>query len=170
MRISNCFYITKPLSILLFPWLILACVSLNAETVDITSQKILKSSVVAISARDYSISHPGTIGVFINLMGDTKIRADQLSAAIGKDFKNRNVTSFITSQTSPNNLNEISTITFYVRGKVYPGFTFDLLKEGVGDITNILKAKMQLDALQQEGERLQDKQKALESAIGNKPN
>ncbi len=58
-----------------------------AEIVDTISQKTLRPSEVLALTQGYSIQHPDTIGVFINLAPDTQATPEKLGEAIAILFK-----------------------------------------------------------------------------------
>ena len=73
-------------------------------------------------AQDYSIEHPNTMGVFINLAPDTQATAEKLGKAISILFKRQGIDTYFTSYDA---VKGISSVTFFIRGESYSGYTFD---------------------------------------------
>jgi len=140
MRISDCFYCNKASFLLA---LVLLSFTASAEEFTFISEKNtdLRPSAIAFLARDYSIQHPDTIGVFLNIAPDTKYTDVQIAQLIEILFKEQHTKTFITSFTFPVAVNGVTNITFFLKGTPYTGYTSVDLQQGVIDMVNMHKAE-----------------------------
>ncbi len=140
IRISTCFYCKKASFLLTLALLVF---NAKAEEFTLISEKNtdLRPSAIAFLARDYSIQHPDTIGVFLNIAPDTKYIDVQIAQLIEILFEEQGAKTFITSFTSPVAANGVTNFTFFLQGTSFPDYTFDRLEQGVIDIANMHKAE-----------------------------
>jgi len=140
MRISDYFYCNKASFLLT---LVLLAFTASAEEFTLISEKNtdLRPSQIMGLAQDYSIEHPDTIGVFLNIAPDTKYTDVQIAKLIKVVFKDEGIETFITSFTSPGAVNGVSNITFFLKGISFSNFTFDRLEQGIINMTNMYKAE-----------------------------
>ncbi|MCZ6804834.1 MAG: hypothetical protein O7D86_13125 [Proteobacteria bacterium] len=115
----------------------------SAEEFTLISEKNtdLRPSQIMGLAQDYSIEHPDTIGVFLNIAPDTKYTDVQIAKLIKVVFKDEGIETFITSFTSPGAVNGVSNITFFLKGISFSNFTFDRLEQGIINMANTHKAE-----------------------------